>query len=47
MINLAVILASKGQLDEAASLLERVLELEPDNVAARSNLERLRGAQKK
>jgi len=47
MINLAVILASKGQLDEASSLLERVLTLEPDNVAARSNLERLREAQKR
>lgn len=47
MINLAVILASKGELDEASSLLDRVLTLEPDNVAARSNLERLREAQKR
>jgi Flp pilus assembly protein TadD len=47
MVNLAVILASEGKLDEASSLLERVLTLEPDNVAARSNLERLREAQKR
>jgi Flp pilus assembly protein TadD len=46
MINLAVMLAAKGQLVEAASLLERALEIEPDNVAARANLERLREARK-
>lgn len=44
LINLAVILAAKGELAEAASLLERALRLEPDNAAARINLERLRGA---
>ena len=46
MINLAVMLAAKGDLAEAASLLERALEIEPDNVAARANLERLREAGK-
>jgi tetratricopeptide (TPR) repeat protein len=47
MINLSVILASQGELDEAAALLERALELEPDNVAARTNLERLREARER
>jgi tetratricopeptide (TPR) repeat protein len=42
MINLAVILAARGELDEATMLLERVLELEPDNVMVRSNLARLK-----
>ena len=46
MINLAVMLAAKGELAEAASLLERALEIEPDNVAARANLERLREARR-
>jgi len=44
MINLAVILGARGELDEAERLLERVLVLEPDNAAARANLERLREA---
>jgi tetratricopeptide (TPR) repeat protein len=46
MINLAVILASRGDLDEAASLLGRVLSIEPDNVSARANLDRLEEARK-
>ncbi len=47
MINLAVILASKGELDEAAGLLGRVLAIDPGNDAARANLERLEEAKKK
>ncbi|MCX5754411.1 MAG: tetratricopeptide repeat protein [Candidatus Krumholzibacteria bacterium] len=47
MINLAVMLASRGDLDEAASLLERALSIEPDNVSARANLDRLEEAKKK
>jgi tetratricopeptide (TPR) repeat protein len=44
MINLAVVLAAKGELGEASSLLERVLKIEPDNATARVNLDRLRDA---
>jgi Flp pilus assembly protein TadD len=47
MINLAVILASKGDLDEASALLKRALAIEPANDAARANLERLEEAKKK
>ena len=47
MINLAVILASRGELDEAASLLGRALLLEPGNVSARVNLDRLEETKKK
>jgi tetratricopeptide (TPR) repeat protein len=46
MINLAVILAARGELDEAASLLERVLEIDPDNATARVNLERITDARR-
>ena len=46
MINLAVILASRGDLDEAACLLGSVLSIEPDNVSARANLDRLKEAEK-
>jgi len=41
MTNLAVILAAGGELDEARRLLERVIVLEPENAAARANLDRL------
>mgnify|MGYP000198900402 CR=1 FL=1 len=34
MINLAVLRAARGELEEARSLLERVLEIDPDNAAA-------------
>jgi Flp pilus assembly protein TadD len=44
MINLAVVLAAKGELAEAISLLERALEIEPDNAVARVNLDRVRSA---
>ncbi len=44
MINLAVILAARGELEEAGDLLERALVIEPDNNAALINLERLRKA---
>jgi Flp pilus assembly protein TadD len=44
MINLAVMLGSRGELDEAQRLLERVLKLEPDNATARIDLDRLRKA---
>jgi Flp pilus assembly protein TadD len=45
MANLAVILAARGELEEAASLLEQVLIIDPDHTTARENLERLRRAQ--
>ena len=44
MINLAVILAARGELVEAAKTLERVLGLEPDNVGVRADLERINRA---
>lgn len=44
MINLAVVLAAKGELGEAARLLERALTIEPGNATARVNLDRLRDA---
>jgi tetratricopeptide (TPR) repeat protein len=44
MINLAVILGSRAELEEAAGLLKRVLVLEPDNVAVRADLERIKKA---
>jgi len=37
-VNLAAILAALGELDEARLHLERALELEPDNAAAKLNL---------
>jgi Flp pilus assembly protein TadD len=42
MTDLAVLLMVKGQRDEALRLLERVVELRPDDALAASNLERLR-----
>jgi|WetSurMetagenome_2_1015567.scaffolds.fasta_scaffold16823_3 tetratricopeptide (TPR) repeat protein len=47
MINLAVMLAARGDLDEAAMLLRRALSIEPGNAAARANLDRLEEAKKK
>ncbi len=44
LINLAVMLASTGELDESEMLLVRALELDSDNVTAIVNLERLRKA---
>jgi len=44
LVNLAVYLASLGELDEAEALLLRALELDPENVAATVNLESLRRA---
>jgi tetratricopeptide (TPR) repeat protein len=41
MMNLAVILAAGGELDEALGLLERIISLDPENAAARANLELL------
>lgn len=41
MINLAVILGSRAELEEAARILERVLVLDPNNVAVRADLERI------
>lgn len=42
MINLAVVLADMGDLDESSQLLEKVLDIDPDNITAKINLERLR-----
>ncbi len=44
MINLAVLLASRGELDEARELLERVLEIDPGNATARQNIDRIEKA---
>jgi Flp pilus assembly protein TadD len=44
MINLAVILAERGEFEEARALLERALEIDPENAAASVNLERLNRA---
>ena len=44
LINLAVMLASTGELDEAERLLVRTLELDPENVTAIVNLESLKKA---
>jgi tetratricopeptide (TPR) repeat protein len=44
LINLAVMLASRGELDESERLLTRALELDPENVTATVNLESLRRA---
>jgi len=41
--DLAVLLASQGRRQEATKLLEHLVEIQPDNRAARANLERLRG----
>jgi tetratricopeptide (TPR) repeat protein len=46
LINLAVMLASIGELDESERLLVRALELDPENVTATVNLEALRKARK-
>lgn len=47
LINLAVMLASTGELDESERLLMRALELDPENVTALVNLESLREARDK
>lgn len=44
MVNLAVLLAVQGELDEARGLLERVLEIEPENTTAIQNIERIEKA---
>jgi Flp pilus assembly protein TadD len=44
MINLAVILGSRAELEEAAGLLGRVLVLESNNVAVRADLDRINKA---
>jgi len=44
MINLAVLLAAQGELDEARGLLEQVLEIDPGNATALQNIERIRKA---
>jgi tetratricopeptide (TPR) repeat protein len=44
LINLAVMLASIGELDESETLLVRAIELDPENVTAIVNLESLRKA---
>jgi Flp pilus assembly protein TadD len=41
--DLAVLLASQGRRDEAVSLLEHLVEIQPNNRAARANLQKLRG----
>jgi Flp pilus assembly protein TadD len=46
LINLAVMLASIGELDEAERLLVRTLELDSENVTATVNLESLRKARR-
>lgn len=46
-INMAVILAARGELDEALKHLTRALEIDPGNATARFNLERLREAKEK
>ena len=46
LINLAVMLASIGELDQSETLLVRALELDPENVAAAVNLEALRRARR-
>jgi Flp pilus assembly protein TadD len=43
MINVAVILAAQGELNEARAMLERVLVIEPGNETAAQNLARIRG----
>jgi Flp pilus assembly protein TadD len=45
MSDLAVLLIAKGERAEAERLLERVLELRPDDPGAKANLDRLRAAQ--
>jgi tetratricopeptide (TPR) repeat protein len=44
MINAAVIHAARGELDDAEHHLTRALQLDPDNPAARANLDRLENA---
>ena len=44
MVNLAVLLAARGELGEARELLERTLEINPENAAALQNIERIRKA---
>jgi Flp pilus assembly protein TadD len=44
MSDLAVLLIAKGERAEAERLLERVLELRPDDPGAKANLDRLRDA---
>jgi Flp pilus assembly protein TadD len=45
MSDLAVLLIAKGERAEAERLLERVLELRPDDPGAKASLDRLRAAQ--
>ncbi len=44
LINISVIYGGRGQLEEALRALEKVLELEPDNVTAAENIRRIRAA---
>ena len=46
LVNLAVMLASTGELDESEALLVRALELDPRNATATVNLESLRKARR-
>ena len=46
LINLAVMLASTGELDESEALLVRALEIDPENATATVNLESLRSARR-
>lgn len=46
-INMAVILAAQGELEEALEHLERALEIDPSSDAALRNMERLRRAMEK
>ncbi len=43
-VNLSAMLAAVGRLDDAEQLLQKVLEMEPDNLTARYNIEKLRKA---
>jgi len=47
LVDMAVILAARGELDGALEYLIRALEIDPDNATARSNLEQLREAMEK